>query len=73
MAAADGSRCPLSVAALRYGTPLACLAFAGLTITPTWISLGYFLPLVVAAGIAAERRVAAGPLPLRRKAQSARE
>lgn len=45
---------PASLAALRWGTPAACVAFALLTMTSENWSLGYLVPLGVALGIAFE-------------------
>lgn len=44
---------PLALGALRWPL-LACLAFAALTLTSEWWSLGYLVPLIMAAGILLE-------------------
>ena len=45
---------PVSLTALRWGTPAACLAFALLTMTSESWSLSYVIPLGIALGIALE-------------------
>jgi len=45
---------PFALGAVRFGVVAACIAYGFLTLTSEWWSLGYLIPVGVAAGIAIE-------------------